>query len=1248
MDNNKDPGSNLGLWLPGGAVIISLVVSTFALTRKPFLEARPTGVQFQVERQIEARLWQDPFDALERHRKKLKESKSKENESSNTTGSGCDTRLPSELTQSEPSENPHTTLEVWTTTATEKTSGHASITTGISPSTIVGQPDSIRIEVPLRTPGEALTDSPTIMAALVPSGPYADEVESRRRIRYAILVGLKNARMVPENAQHIGCLIWPPSDQETSSGGNPIKQFEIPYETFIANLLNPPTATNDSNKKHRTARTILFWIKEEYLGTEPLKQLEQLRSTLQDQLKSQTKNNKSQSMVLKVIGPSNSMVLRLMYLEDANEKKKRKQEQEQEQNFSNIEIYSPLATTPKAILVRDLEKSLSSETDSEEKQQEEPTDKESIKLLRTVSNDNTLTIMLLEELKRRGVDPVHGLRCSQGAPTVVGSLCQTTDWRQRSSRIALISEWDSFYSRAISEIFNENIVKRAGGGPFAEANVGGWVLQFSYLRGLDGMRPEESASDRKFSGKENARRDGNPLDIGSLETADGNSQLDYLRRLADHIVERDETYRRNGESGIGAIGVLGTDAYDKLLVLQALKSRMPNKVFFSTDLDARMLQRGQAETVRNLVLASPYGLTLTRELQQDVPPFRDSLQSAVFVAVLAAQASQPFEEKRAKFDYYISGLLSPGIYEVGIRGFIPLKSSHADVCQASARVRWRATGAENDKSDIMTLPCLQDEPSLPYPDLSDPARDRLDRLLSMWWARPLSAILVALAIFLGWWWIEKEKEEKSSGTAVAALPRWVCNLPLALHVAAALSALSAVWLWRVEFMWTTFFLILLSSICSKLINCQPKKGKAPASTGGGLFDSSAYYIVVPIVVFILLILCAYQQRLSLTEEGLGEPMFLFEGISAWPTLGLRLLAVLISISALAWGWRNLRINRTEIKDSHHLQVCPSSLWPKFSSHDDGKRQTFREWLVELGNYLFRILFPLSSSSMVKIQEKMTNLPSQAGMHTALNFEKFWNEYCMCGTFGARMLRAVLATWIFVVATSALYVLWPMEGTPIRGEWESQTWALQMLSRSWMVPILAFQLLVFWVVDANRLLVHFIRQLSSHSMHWPKSLRKKHERIFGIDKRSCIDAWVDMMLIAQHTAAVNRLIYAPTVVLLILIMSHSSVFDNWPTPPSLVISYLLTALVLFVSALSLRRAAEKARVTALGHIDKYLLETPASKEGYDKCHLIRERITALNKGAFSRYSEEPLVRALLLSLAGIGGSAIVEVLNYSKF
>ncbi|AZD01971.1 hypothetical protein [Pseudomonas chlororaphis] len=1185
MDNSNGSGNNLVLWLPGSALILSLVVSTFALTREPFLEPRPIGAQFQAQPPIEARLWQDPFDALERYRKKFKEG----------------------------NKPPSNDFEC-------------------SPQLVVSKPLVLDAELQQPPP-----EPPQLIVALVEGGPYADEVELRRRIRYAILAGFKNSRMVPEDEQHIRCLALADDlsgTQITSQAGQQgkSKYAEIPYEAFIANPFDPPRDMQD--KQRPSARTILLWVKQEHLGSHPLQQLEALRLTLQSRLHSdcgppQTCPGVSNQTLLKVIGPSTSKVLLDMYRDEANGHAK-----------PDIEIYSPLATADYATLMHALGKPSPGEAISQ--QQTPATPKPSMKLLRTVSDDGVMTRLLLEELKLRHVDPVAGVRCREGAPQLIGTHCDT-GW-QRPSRIALVSEWDSFYSRALSESFKSQVAQDAGIDSKDQAAVNDWVLRFSYLRGVDGRLPEEAASGNKAPGSDDNKnsKDKNTLDLSPLEKSDGNSQLDYLRRLADHIAREDEAYRRKGTSGIGAIGVLGADTYDKLLVLQALKGRMPNKVFFSTNLDARMLQRGQAQTTRNLVLAAPYGLTLTRALQQDVPPFRESLQSAVFIAILAAQSPRAYDVKRAKFDYK-SELLSPGIYEVGISGFIPLSNK-----KSAERPKDCATPGQTRQAthDLMALRCLQDPSPPPYPELSQSVRDKLDERQSFFWAGPLTFILLVVVILLGWWWTYAQSRDSK-------LPAWVHSIPLTLYVVSGLSAWLAMRFWRVEFMWTAFVLILLGIVCSELIRRhqpQPAQpGQVPAPASSGLFDASAWYVVVPIVVFVLALLWMYQIRRVLTDDGLGEPMFLFEGISAWPTLALRLLAVVISITALAWGWRTLRINRVEIEKAYHLDRHMSrlqmSLWGQLLRLVNRERGTTpHRWRAALGRCLFLILFPLlvSERDWHTPKRLTTTIQSYVADKRRIIFvTSFWREHCVAGTFGARMLRALLATWIFVVITSALFVLWPMEGAPIRGE--SSIWML-----NWLLPTLTFQLLVFWVVDANLLLTRFIRNLSTHYAIWPKALRKEHWRVFGVPLHPCIDDWMDMQLIAKRTATVNRLIYAPTVVMLILIASRNSVFDNWPTPPSIVISFLLTTLILLASALSLRRAAEQARGAALQRLDNYRLETPEDAPIYNKLELIRGRIVALNTGAFSSYSQEPLVRALLLSLTGVGGSLIVDALNYAKF
>ena len=60
----------------------------------------------------------------------------------------------------------------------------------------------------------------------------------------------------------------------------------------------------------------------------------------------------------------------------------------------------------------------------------------------------------------------------------------------------------------------------------------------------------------------------------------GRSQFDYLRRLADSIYQLDQQLRQKDQGSIRAVGILGSDFYDKYLVLQALKQRFPASYFF--------------------------------------------------------------------------------------------------------------------------------------------------------------------------------------------------------------------------------------------------------------------------------------------------------------------------------------------------------------------------------------------------------------------------------------------------------------------------------------------------------------------------------------------------------------------------------------------------------------------------------------------------------------------------------------------
>ena len=255
-----------------------------------------------------------------------------------------------------------------------------------------------------------------------------------------------------------------------------------------------------------------------------------------------------------------------------------------------------------------------------------------MRLVYEIGSDDRLFGTLIEELERRQV-------------------------RLGWDAVILIGEWDSFYGRALPIEFRAAACAKVA--TFTEAElkqiqvpttIKSWcptvpraidlqiqrpadyesltlnVFRYSYLSGLDGEVPGDDkvkaarARPRRRAGKE-ARR-------WQQERPEGTSQLDYVRALAARIQDEGE--------GAKAIGILGTDPYDALLILKALRPAFPHAVFFTVDLDARHLHASEYKSTRNMVIASPFGLQLDGGLQRDVPPFRSSYQTSTYFAVLRA------------------------------------------------------------------------------------------------------------------------------------------------------------------------------------------------------------------------------------------------------------------------------------------------------------------------------------------------------------------------------------------------------------------------------------------------------------------------------------------------------------------------------------------------------------------------------------------------------------------------------------
>jgi hypothetical protein len=159
---------------------------------------------------------------------------------------------------------------------------------------------------------------------------------------------------------------------------------------------------------------------------------------------------------------------------------------------------------------------------------------------------------------------------------------------------------------------------------------------------------------------------------GALEASEGRSLFDYVRRLS----QRMQATQKLAGAPFRAIGVLSSDVYDKLVIIEALRSDFPDAVFFTTDLDSRLLADRHLDHTRNLLVASGFGLRLIRRNGQNekglawsLPPFRDAHQTALFragcLALFPGRGGA-----RAGEEYPIV----PRVYEIGRTHAVPLRS----------------------------------------------------------------------------------------------------------------------------------------------------------------------------------------------------------------------------------------------------------------------------------------------------------------------------------------------------------------------------------------------------------------------------------------------------------------------------------------------------------------------------------------------------------------------------------------------
>lgn len=715
---------------------------------------------------------------------------------------------------------------------------------------------------------------------------------------------------------------------------------------------------------------------------------------------------------------------------------------------------------------------------------------------RVIATDRTVMRALVPELRRRGIDPTRA---------------------KGPDRIVLVSEWDTAYGRELPQAFEAAI---CAAGAFCQGSPArpSWVHRFSYLRGLDGQIPGVARSESKRDGEKGQADGAGPFE--PLERAEGTAQVDYLRRLATHVRELSAN-SGNGDE-IKAIGVLGSDVYDKSLVLRAFRREFPKAVVFTTDLDARMLHPAEYAWTRNLVVASSFGFALHPSLQQHIPPFRDSYQTAMFFATQCA---------------------------LEVTGTTCRRGQGAGRSDLSERIPARVFEIGRGMAFDLSLDSRGGiHPDVP-PILPRPSRWHLFATLGIVLSGSLLLYLASPPLKDG----------------IDALVRRARAAP------------------RRRKVWVAAGLLL----CAALV----------AAAG-----------------------------IMVIREGQeGEPFLAFSGISLWPTEAIRFVAAALSVCFLVAVRRIIRRVR-DLLDDEFGKISVA----------EARKPGVRVWLAGVWPAL---------------RDRRPDTKLLDGKR--YRAEALWGRYLEQSSFRSQCQRVIPAALLFLVFCALIVSLDPLH-VPSRGA--SARWIDHVLI--WLgAPLLVFLILI--VSDTIRLGDKYTKLLGvADPTKWPDHILREAGNRLGIEvdgegpddaiRDACVSHWLDVKVIEMWTDVVSPIIYYPFIVLCLMILSRSPVFDNLGTPYQLMIVFGVSGLYAAACAFKLRNVAERARGTALERFTHLLVKAKgqaglASLSG--QIDVMMKEIQSLRRGAFAPFTEQPVVRALLLPISSAGGVSLFRYLGW---
>ena len=1057
----------------------------------------------------------------------------------------------------------------------------------------------------------------TLIAAMLPGAALVGAEEQRRRSRYAVLAGLNAAGYFPNDSERMGLVSVNRCEKLAGCAGETSAKLDVVYEKL-------------TDKESKRRQVIVLWIDDAAIGRRWLTATAMALKEL---------TPASGDVRLSIVGPARSDELVRALGEDlaAVEAEVKGGIGDAGRNWAaltTIRLFSPLSTAPAAQVIRAARMngpSCSELTVQEQFNQRQQTAEQGKPLLndciaelfklalqkiaglrddlerpnpgspffvRTIGTDDLLVARLTEELRGRGIEPC-------------GS--------DKKTRIVLVSEWDSIYARTFADTLR------------AQLGCAGRQLQtYSYLRGLDGATLEGIATPIRRSESGRGGDKGAPI-----EWPEGRAQADYVRRLVDEI------RRENDDYPVQAVGMIGSDVHDKLVLMQALRDAFPDRMLFTTDVDSRLSHPSMTRYSRNVIVASSLPLVFEETIDSSwngIGPFRDVYQTATFLAArLAVRECSGEDSKEANACRAGKPAETPNAADV-MPNCGKLENQNELACRIQAAV-----------SEPRLFEIGRDRMvKLPVTGITEPDRDKRHAaaVASFVLLVVLGGLMVAghpgPAMSRAWkFWATSGQTPVNPAHAIIA----------ALQAAALGFAAGVVLELAVPGSAGAFGPLLLAVIAAALFRTVVFPGKpwaqdlrpAIAGAGAGIVRPRRAWLRLATVAAVV---AGYFIVVRFAGPQMQEPFAPLSGVSAWPAQLLRTFAVVLFAWFLDETW-----NRSVE-----------------STRDIGKEYRLVHTMPALGRQKGRVARLLTAALWFR-------QPETALSGRRVDGAKLWNLYRRLMENGPRSTRFVV--WLAVSAVIIFLVIVvvnaltdsPLPELPARGPADRALfWMTLGLSSLGVVVLLVL------VGDATVTTMWFVDRLKDGRTVYPPETVARfadelgpelREQACGLiaaypDQRgkpdavrtnTILDDWIDARLLAEHTAAIGRLIIFPFIILALMVVARSRLFDNWEIGGSVLAVLLMYLLWSIALAALMNFSAEQARRKAVSGMEADLRWMRGAGKAYAGLigtfeDLLRD-VRTLRKGAFAPFFEQPLVQAILVPLGGAGGIQLLDWLLYAR-